>query len=118
MRPPNVHAAVVSEENIVDYLLNSRHPDGAGKATFFAARGFRRDQWRVLSDALRRLAAENAVTCCMASAHGRKYIVDGRVETPDGTAPLVRTVWMVDHGKRAPRLVTAYPCERKEADDQ
>ena len=118
MKLPNVEAAVASEEKVADYLLNPQHPDGAGKATFFAARGFRRDHWHLLSAALRRLAAENAVTCCMDSAHGQKYIVDGRVETPDGTAPLVRTVWIVDQGKTAPRLVTAYPREREHTDDQ
>ena len=118
MKLPNLEAAVVSEEKIVDYLLNPQHPDGAGKAAFFAARGFRRDHGHLLSDALRRLVAENSVTSWMDSPHGQKYIVDGRVETPGGTAPLVRTVWIVDQGETAPRLVTAYPRETEHRDVQ
>ena len=35
----------------------------------------------------------------------------GRIETPSGKTPLVRTVWIVDRGFDAPRLVTAYPQE-------
>jgi hypothetical protein len=32
-----------------------------------------------------------------------------QIETPGGRMPAVRTVWIVDHGTTAPRLVTAYP---------
>ena len=47
----------------------------------------------------------------MESAHGGKYILDGRIETPSGKRPIVRTVWIVDRGVEMPRLVTAYPQE-------
>jgi hypothetical protein len=47
----------------------------------------------------------------METVHGKKYIVDGAIETPSGKTPVVRTVWIVDEGSDVPRLVTAYPRE-------
>jgi hypothetical protein len=45
------------------------------------------------------------------SIHGEKYVVDGRVssQTEKGREQIVRTVWIIDRGVDAPRLVTAYP---------
>ena len=40
--------------------------------------------------------------------------VEGELKAPDGRQPRVRTVWQLDHGQVAPRLITAYPLE---ADD-
>ncbi|MGD0536588.1 MAG: DUF6883 domain-containing protein [Verrucomicrobiota bacterium] len=37
--------------------------------------------------------------------------MEGRIETPGGKTPWVRTVWAVDLGLNTPRLVTAYPQE-------
>jgi hypothetical protein len=47
----------------------------------------------------------------VASPHGKKYIVDGQIETPIGKTPIVRTIWIVDTGESIARLVTAYPHE-------
>ena len=35
--------------------------------------------------------------------------VEGELPAPDGRRPRVRTVWQVDKGQIAPRLITAYP---------
>lgn len=45
----------------------------------------------------------------MVTPHGVKYVLDGRMETPGGDTPMVRTIWIVDRGRDRPRLVTAYP---------
>lgn len=37
-----------------------------------------------------------------------RYAADGPLPAPDGRAPMVRTVWIVEAGS-APRLVTAHP---------
>jgi hypothetical protein len=111
MKLPNVHAAVIESEKLVDYILNPAHPDNGGKARFFFGFGFRRDEWQPLAAALRRMAERQPVAKSMASPHGRKYIVDGRIETPSGRTVPVRTVWIVDRGFETPRLVTAYPQE-------
>jgi hypothetical protein len=36
----NAHLAVVERHKIVDYLLNSAHPDNGGKTQFFESLGF------------------------------------------------------------------------------
>ena len=106
---PNVQSAIVSREKIVDYLVNPEHPDGAGKAAFFTAMGFRADRWQDLANALLELAKSQPVFATLASAHGSKYIVDGAIDTPSGRSVTVRSVWIVDHEGLTPRLVTAYP---------
>ena len=109
MRMPNAHLAVVDQDKITHYLLNAAHPDNGGKAPFFLALGFRTDDWQSLAAALRKLAHTTAITKKMESPHGLKYILDGKIETPSGKSPRVRTIWIVDQGLQAPRLVTAYP---------
>jgi hypothetical protein len=101
--------ALVERGKIVDYLLNPAHPDNGGKAPFFMALGFRREAWETLAAALRRLALNSPVTQNMETVHGKKYIVDGVIETPVGKTPVVRTVWIINSGFDVPRLVTAYP---------
>jgi hypothetical protein len=118
MRVPGADTAIVSQEKIVGYLLNPLHPDGAGKARFFDALGFHPDQWTILADALRNVIARSETTSLVDSAHGVKYIVDGAIDTPSGRIVWIRTVWIIDAGKSAPRLVTAYPHEQGASDAQ
>ena len=109
MNLPNAHLAAVDQGKIVDYLLNPAHPENGGKAPFFISLGFRREDWHSLATALRKLAATSTVTKKMESPHGLKYVLDGKIEAPSGQTPTVRTIWIVDRGTEALRLVTAYP---------
>jgi hypothetical protein len=111
MNLPNATQAVVERGKITGYLLNAAHPDNGGKARFFLALGFSAEGWPSLADALRQMPTAFPIAKSVASPHGSKYILDGRIETPCGKRPLVRTVWIVDAGTQTPRLVTAYPCE-------
>jgi hypothetical protein len=111
MKLPNARLAKVEREKIADYLLNADHPDNGGKAAFFFALGFHRDDWEPLANTFRRLAITYSVTRSMESVHGKKYIVDGAIDTPTGKNASVRTIWIVDSGETVPRLVTAYPRE-------
>jgi hypothetical protein len=50
--------------------------------------------------------------------HGIRYIPDGAMEAPGGKTrgggrPRVRSVWQLDEGAIAPRLITAHPLEVK-----
>jgi len=112
MRLPNAHLAVVEERKVAEYLLNQAHPDNGGKAAFFLTLGFSRQSATNLSIALVRLAGEGNVVHQADSPHGQKYVVEGVLDSPAGKNAVVRTVWIVDHGQDAPRLVTAYPGER------
>jgi hypothetical protein len=101
--------AVVAEDKVLGYVLNPNHADGASKARFFSGFGFHIDRWQELADALRGIAQEWPVTQTVETTHGRKYIVEGKIKTPRGALPVVRTVWIVDHGRQIPRVVTAFP---------
>jgi hypothetical protein len=111
MNLPNAELALVERGKITEYLLNREHPENGGKADFFTGLGFRSAEWETMAEALRRLAVGFPVSQSMESAHGKKYIVDGQVETPSGRTRGVRTVWIIDRGKTIARLVTAYPRE-------
>jgi len=45
------------------------------------------------------------------SRYGKRYSVDGVIETPDKRQPRpnLRTVWILETGSNAPRLITAHP---------
>jgi uncharacterized protein DUF6883 len=109
MKLPNAQHAVVEREKIVDYLLNPAHPDNGGKAYFFSSLGFGIDRWQALRNALVQVAQTAEVSKRLESPHGTKYILDGRLESAIGRTAMVRTIWIVDRGHDAPRLVTAYP---------
>jgi hypothetical protein len=107
----NAHLAVVDRGKILDYLLNDAHPDNGGKARFFASLGFSREDPDSLIKALRDVAQHGEVVDSGKSAHGEKHVVDGwlSAHTQESRRQLVRTVWIIDRGGDAPRLVTAYP---------
>lgn len=62
-------------------------------------------------EALRGVAMHGEVVSGVESVHGEKYVVDGwlSVHTQENRQWSIRTVWIIDRGKDAPRLVTAYP---------
>lgn len=109
MQLPHAQRAIVDKRKIVDYLLNPVHPDGAGKAAFFAGFGFAQKEWSVLAEALKRHGQTCAVTKTVESPYGTRYIAEGSLETPSGRRPAIRTVWMIESGTLPPRLITAHP---------
>ena len=109
MKLPNSDIALVEEDKITGYLLNPAHPDNGGKAPFFLSLGFTLENWQALALALRKVAQNFPVTKRMESPHGVKYVLDGNLESPGGTAHGIRTIWIIDKGLDVPRLVTAYP---------
>lgn len=114
MRPvklPNANIAVVEQTKICGYLLCSSHRYGAGKARFFAQFGFRAEAWEELALALREHGRQNEVSNVRETGFGPRYEVEGELTAPNGRRPRVCTVWQVDEGQTAPRLITAYPLE-------
>jgi hypothetical protein len=109
MKLPNAEKAVVERTKITGYLLKAAHPDNGGKAEFFGGLGFRRKDWEKLASAFQKLARQAAVTQSLKSPHGQKYVIVGRIETPEGRPAMVKTIWIVDRGLEVARLVTAYP---------
>ncbi len=111
MKLPNAARGLVEYDKIVSYLMNPTHPEGAGKAGFFQALGFQREEWQLLAEALLLVAVEGNVEQVIESIHGSKYIVDGVLLWINGRRAIIRTVWIMEWGSERPRLVTAYPKE-------
>jgi hypothetical protein len=114
MKLPNSKEAYVDRAKITDYLLSESHPDGRAKARFFQQFGFEVSRWEQLAHALLDVGTQSDVASSVESAHGVRYTVDGQMQCPDGRAPMVRTVWIVDRGKSKPRLITAHPLYHRE----
>lgn len=98
---------VVPDAKVRDYLLNAANPGNRGKATFFARFGFHRAEWQVLQAALVAHFEHHRVIRQEDQDPGGKLVKDGPLPAPDGRAPRVRTIWLIDTD--AVRLITAYP---------
>ena len=109
MNLPNAHLAIVEREKITNYLLNREHRCGASKARFFAEFGFAPEAWEAMAAELRVHAQAHEVARWRETGFGPRYEVEGEMTAPDGRRPRVRTVWQMDKGQIAPRLITAYP---------
>lgn len=109
MKLPSAHLAIVEREKVADYLLNPLHRFGSSKSRFFAVFGFNNTAWPALADALRNHGETHEVARWRETGFGPRYEVEGELPSPDGRCPRVRTVWQVDKGQIAPRLITAYP---------
>jgi hypothetical protein len=107
MKLPNAQLATVERGKIIDYLLNAEHRYGASKARFFIRFGFSLAAWETLAGALLEHGQQHEVSRITATIFGPCYEVEGELLTPDGRAPKIRSVWQVDHGIVAPRLITA-----------
>jgi hypothetical protein len=108
MRIPNADAAIVAEDKIVQYLLNLDHPDGGSKAAMLARAGCSADRPREFELALRNQHLPLEATLGRSSAYGEKYEIVGALEGPKGRV-LVRSIWIIRHGERFPRLITLIP---------
>ena len=111
MKLPNLENAHIPRTKITEYLLNTEHPEGRGKATFFTQFGFSVAQWEALADALMAHASLYDVTKVEQNRFGTRYVIEGEVNTPSGRSPNLRSVWFIEAASQIPRLVTAYPLE-------
>ncbi len=110
---PNAEKVIIERKKIVKYLLNSEHHIGSSKANFFIKFGFCAEKWEVLANALRIHGQTNEVEKVYETGFGQRYVVEGKLNTPDGRSPHVRSVWQLDKDAVAPKLITAYPLEAR-----
>ncbi len=99
----------ISEDKIKRYLLDLSHPVGGSKARFFMDRGFNPATPDVLADALARHASPRWPGVSAVTPYGIKHRIVGPMPCPDGTAPIILTVWQVQTGRTSADFVTAYP---------
>ena len=106
----------IEKQKIVDYLLN--HEKSRGKAAAFTAMGFDVTRWDELANALKVQADSGFVSGTVESPYGKKYTVDGPLETPDERSPRpwIRTVWIEEPSFAHWRFITAYPLVRRDYD--
>jgi hypothetical protein len=90
-------------------LFSETHAVGKAKAKFFHALSFNETNISLLEQGLLTIAYSATVQEVVASPHGTKYVLEGVLETPDGTSPRIRTIWILETGDEYPRFVTAYP---------
>jgi hypothetical protein len=107
---------VVEQHKVIEYLLNSAHPHGAGKAAFFRSLGYSTRSWKRLANDLKQHARTNGTSRLVETPYGRKHVVAGPFSSEIHGGAVVVAVWIVEYNARSARLVTAYPGERIEND--
>ena len=108
MKLPFGNNAYVSKRKIRDYLLSQTHPVGRLKAKFFYSIGFSQKDVKRLEQLLLKIAEEDVVKVT-SSEYGKKYIIEGLIQSPKGKSVRIQTVWIIETGGKHPRFVTAYP---------
>lgn len=100
----------VPTAKLTEYLLNPRHPEGGSKARFFLGLGFSPEAPEDLAEALLRHAegAEEVDRRPGLRGEGVVLILRGLLRGPRKEA-WVQSVWYLEEGAEAFRLVTAYP---------
>ena len=102
---------VVASAKITDYLLNLDHPVGGAKARFFLGGGFSVEHPEGLALAMQRhFESRQAQDTGLDRLGGLRIVVTAPLPTPDGRAPNVTSVWIVEDDDMA-RFVTAYPAD-------
>ncbi len=109
MKMPGAQFAVADSVKIQDYLLSTTHAVGQTKARFFARLGFKASKWEELQAQLLALALSADAELAESTGFGQKYHIRGIIRGPTGRVGGVLTVWIIRHGERRPRLVTAIP---------
>ena len=104
-----LHEHLFGERPCVEAMLAVEDGTPVGFALFFHSYVFRVERWQELAHALRRHGATCPVIRVVESAFGTRYTIEGPLDTPCGRKPVVRTVWILEEGSAAPRLVTAFP---------
>lgn len=107
----------VGLKKVLGYLLNLDHPEGGPKARFFTGHGFSPDDPVAFMNAIIDQAEVSEKGRHFAQReHGLHYIAMGAIKTPNGTDPLIRSVWKVeDADPTTAVLITAHPIAAKRA---
>ncbi|MBU4273979.1 hypothetical protein L6249_02330 [Candidatus Parcubacteria bacterium] len=106
---PNKEKAYVSLKKLKDYLLSETHSVGKSKAKLLRSFGFNETNVHLLKEGLIAIAQTGKLREALKSKYGVKYIIEGKLGTPDGRSIEMRTVWIIEKKQTEPRFVTAYP---------
>ena len=109
MMLPNAENAIIAEDKLAGYLLNTAHRRGSGKAKLLLSLGYEAECWQQLADDLRREHLTADVIEQRDTIWGRRYEIVAPLTGPFGDTVLFRTIWQIDLGTQHPRLITMYP---------
>lgn len=109
MKLPHNKNAYIPEEKLTEYILSETHAVGKLKAKFFRAVGFDETNVLALKESLLSIASSQEVKDVIKSQHGIKYVLDGKIQTPNGRIVQLRTIWILELDQKTPRFVTVYP---------
>jgi hypothetical protein len=106
---PNREIAFIQPQKITGYLLSETHEIGQSKAKLLRSFGFNDKNVELLQQELLQIAYTQTIHDIIETPHGTKYILDGKIQAPNGRFLQLRTVWIIDTGQTVPRFVTARP---------
>ncbi|MBM4166496.1 MAG: hypothetical protein FJ218_06225 [Ignavibacteria bacterium] len=109
MQLPHKENAYVPFEKLTDYLLSPLHSVGKHKMRVLRKVGFDEANIEKLENALLEIAKKETITQTLQTNYGMKYVIDGILNSPNGTTIKIRTIWIIEHEKTTPRFVTLYP---------
>jgi hypothetical protein len=108
MELPNRALAVIAQEKLTHYLLNTGHERGGTKARLLERFGYTVQNWGRLEADIRS-GLETEVDVVRATEYGTRYEIRMTLQTPLGMLLTLRTIWQIDDGTDVPRLITLYP---------
>ena len=109
MKIPNNNLSFVADNKITDYLLSEVHEIGKYKADFFKRFGFDISDIEKFKGSLIQHSIDRDIEITKDTDFGIKYELKCKIKTPDDRNPCIVSVWIVENGQEAPKLVTAYP---------
>lgn len=109
MKLPNLERAVIAQDKLVEYILNTEHKRGGAKARLLAEFGYKREDWQTLERDIRIYHLGKEVDQVRRTAYGVRYEIRAPLQTPNGRSLFVRTIWQIDEGTDIPRLITLVP---------
>jgi len=104
---PSSEAPIVDLAKLTEYCLNPEHARGKHKARVFARLGFTRENAEDLRAALLNAASTEDARAGEADQHGDRYVIEFEIKGPKA-AGIIRSVWIVRRGERAPRLTSCF----------
>lgn len=101
---------IIDKAKVINYLLNTNHPEGRSKALFFKYYGFYDENPLLFQKAMKNHFYLNFNTVInIETPYGTKIILQGPIETPKGKKVLIKSIWFKELHSKCIKLVTAYP---------
>lgn len=100
---------VIPKSKIVKYCLNKEHVKGGPKAVAFEKYlGYTQEKADEFETFIRNSIKQSEIKHVHTDKYGSKYESISYVTTLDGERIQMITAWIIGHGEKAPRLITAY----------